>query len=247
MKTAKSTIRLLTEFSVAAPELGVSELARRLDLDKATVHRLLRTLAEGGMVEQDATTKRYRLGLAVLGLAAVRLRAFGFLELATEDMTQLRDDLGESVALHVREGYDVVCVQFVEASHPLTVRFVLGERSPIHLTAPGLLHLSEMPDLQWAALVEAAVRANPNLPGETPESLAERIDLARQDLTAVSDQTFQKGVRGMATSIRDMNGAFVGTLSVVAPTSRLSLAELRRRRPDLMTCAQRIGSKLRRM
>ena len=44
MKTARTAIQLLREFTVGPAELGVSELARRMGLDKATVHRLLRAL-----------------------------------------------------------------------------------------------------------------------------------------------------------------------------------------------------------
>src|SRR5690348_15857549 len=79
VKTVRTTVRLLREFSVKEPDLGVSELARRLDLDKATVHRILWALAADRIVEQDPASKRYRLGFGILDLAASRMQSFHFL------------------------------------------------------------------------------------------------------------------------------------------------------------------------
>ena len=49
--------------SPTAPELGTNEIARRTGIDASTVSRLLATLADGGFVEHDDETGRYRLGL----------------------------------------------------------------------------------------------------------------------------------------------------------------------------------------
>lgn len=245
MKTARSTIRLLREFTVEAPELGVSELSRRLGLDKASIHRLLRSLCDEGIVEQDEETKKYRLGLSILELAAARLKTFGFMHVAAEEMRILREEVGESIALHVQDRCELVCVQYAEASHPLTVRFTLGERSPIHVTAGGLIHLAHMQDDKWKKLVQDAVALYPTHPVSSARGLADAIQRARKDQTAISDETFQKGIRGLATSIRDSSGYFVATLSVVAPTSRKSIPELKRCRTALMNAAGRIGANIR--
>src|SRR2546428_4426636 len=44
------------------PEMRVTDLARRLEVHKSTVFRLLSTLQEHGLVDQNPTTERYRLG-----------------------------------------------------------------------------------------------------------------------------------------------------------------------------------------
>ena len=61
----RNAARLLKQFSSRDRELGVSELARRLDLGKSTVHRLLVTLTSEHLLEQDPLTGKYRLGLAM--------------------------------------------------------------------------------------------------------------------------------------------------------------------------------------
>ena len=48
---------------------GAGPAARRLDLGKSGVHRLLATLVAEGLVEQDPRTGGYRLGIVVFELS----------------------------------------------------------------------------------------------------------------------------------------------------------------------------------
>src|SRR3989442_14658056 len=70
LSSVRNAARLLSSFSAAEPELGVSELARRLGLAKSAVHRLLITLAGERLVEQNPATGRYRLGVRIYRLGA---------------------------------------------------------------------------------------------------------------------------------------------------------------------------------
>ena len=244
MKTARVTIKLLREFSADSPELGVSELSRRLDLDKATIHRLLRALCDEGIIEQDLATKKYRLGLAILDLAAARLKTLGFVEQALEEMRNLRDTLGETVAILVRDGLEMVCVQQHEASHPLTVRFTLGERAPIHVTAGGTLILAEMSDEDWPIVARDAAIANPGFAEAKVDQLVARVNRARVDGYAIADQTYQQGVRAIAAPIRDRVGKMVGVLSMVVPVTRMTLSTLRGHASELKGATKRIGDRI---
>ncbi len=51
------------------PEMRVTDLARRLEVHKSTVFRLLSTLQEHGLVEQNPSTEKYRLGYGLVRLA----------------------------------------------------------------------------------------------------------------------------------------------------------------------------------
>ena len=52
------------------PEMRVTDLARRLEVHKSTVFRLLSTLQEHGLVEQNPATEKYRLGYGLVRLAS---------------------------------------------------------------------------------------------------------------------------------------------------------------------------------
>ncbi len=61
-------LRLLEEFRQGSRTLGAPELARRLDLPRATVFRILSTLEHMGFLERLDGGGEYRLGMAVLRL-----------------------------------------------------------------------------------------------------------------------------------------------------------------------------------
>ena len=59
-------LRMLCEFSREHRTLSAPELARRFDLPRSTVFRLLSTLENMGFLERAEGGRDYRLGLAVL-------------------------------------------------------------------------------------------------------------------------------------------------------------------------------------
>ena len=60
--------RVLEVFNGREPELNLSEIAQRADLDTGTAFRLIRTLVMLGYLEQVDGVKRYRLALKVIDL-----------------------------------------------------------------------------------------------------------------------------------------------------------------------------------
>ena len=74
----------------------MTELGRRLGVDKSTAHRLLATLAGRGYARLNPHTQRYQLGLRLVGLGAVAARGVDVTEVARPALESLRDDTGEA-------------------------------------------------------------------------------------------------------------------------------------------------------
>ena len=71
VKSVRRAVAILRCFSLDEPELGVTELSRRLDVHKSTASRLLSTLEAEGLVDRNPETGRYRLGIGLIGLAGL--------------------------------------------------------------------------------------------------------------------------------------------------------------------------------
>ncbi len=244
MKTARTTIRLLRQFTVGEALLGVTELARKLDMDKASVHRLLKTLTEEHIVEQDIATRRYRLGLGILQLAATRLAQFGVIKVAVPHMEQLRDKTGESVALLARNGHEMVCIHTVESLQPVRLSYTLGERAPVHSAASGLVCLAEMPEAERRDLIARSRAAFPHSAVIEPAKLESLLAQVRREECAVSDKMYPSHVRAAAAPVRDAAGRLVCALAVAAPIHRIAMRELWTRARLVRQVAMRIGHDL---
>src|ERR1700740_2184383 len=76
LSSVTAAIRLLKVFSEHEPEIGISNLAKRMGLAKSTVHRLATTLVAEGLLEQNEENGRYRLGIQLFTLGALVRRRF---------------------------------------------------------------------------------------------------------------------------------------------------------------------------
>jgi DNA-binding MarR family transcriptional regulator len=52
---------VLTCFPPGGGELGIADLARRLDMRTSTIHRYVSTLLAAGLLERDPVSRQYRL------------------------------------------------------------------------------------------------------------------------------------------------------------------------------------------
>jgi DNA-binding IclR family transcriptional regulator len=130
---------------LAGGPAGVSEVAERVELPKSTVWRLLSTLQELGAVEQSGSGTTYRIGDAMIDIAAGALPGRNIIHVARPHLVELVDALGEIAGLSVLDGRDVVYLDQVDADNLVQVRDWTGERLPAHSASSGLVLLAHLP------------------------------------------------------------------------------------------------------
>ena len=128
--------RVMKAFTPTEREWGVTDLARRLGIAKSTAHRLLATLTDEGLLEQDPATGRYRLGLVVFDLAAAA-QSVDLHEAVLSPMTELRNRTGETVQVAVLDGREVVYVERLDSPNTLRLFLEVGRRNSAHRTGCG--------------------------------------------------------------------------------------------------------------
>lgn len=214
--------RILKSFTSAHPTWGVSELARRLDLSTSTTHRLLSTLADEGVLEQDASSGRYRLGLSVFDLAAAEPTQRSLHEAVLVSMTELRSRTGETVQVGVLDGREVVYVERLDSPHTLRVFTEMGRRNDAHCTASGKALLAFTVKGQREKILDGW-----ELPARTNQTITDIAEL-RRELTAIrrrgyaeNRQESEIGVVSIAAPIRDGSGDVVASLSLAGPSERV--------------------------
>ena len=219
--------RVMKAFTPTEREWGVTDLARRLGIAKSTAHRLLATLTDEGLLEQDPVTGRYRLGLVVFDLAAAA-QSVDLHEAVLSPMTELRNRTGETVQVAVLDGREVVYVERLDSPNTLRLFLEVGRRNSAHSTGCGKALLAFLPPDQ----LERTLR-NWKLTAKTPHTLTD-VNALRKDLTearrrgyAVNRRESADGVISVAAPIRDVSGRSVAAISVVGPAERLEPHELR--------------------
>src|SRR5664279_6063543 len=104
-------LAILSAFRSGRPLLGVSELGRDIGLSRSTTHRYVATLASLGYLQQDAATKKYRLGPRVLDLGFSAINSMELREVAAPHLRELSDATGYTVNMAILDDLDIVYVE----------------------------------------------------------------------------------------------------------------------------------------
>jgi DNA-binding IclR family transcriptional regulator len=143
--------------AVAAKRDGVTlaELARTTHLSSAACTRLMEALESEGFVERDPVTRRFRLGIAVVRLAASLAPVGGFGPAVEAALSDLCGEWHETVFLGLLMDGDVVLVSRSPSEDSVVAR-PIGHRVPMHASAAGKAILSQLPGEQARLLLERA-------------------------------------------------------------------------------------------
>ena len=128
IQTVSNALRMLESFR-GEDELGVSELARGLQLHKNNAFRLLATLEEHGYIEQSTDNDRYRLGTRCLELGQVYIGSQSLLQRARPVLRELVLKVGETAHLAVLRDHEVVHLDGVQSR---TFRYLGGNAVRLH-------------------------------------------------------------------------------------------------------------------
>ena len=222
LASVRNAARLLKEFSSQEREFGVSELARRIHLSKSTVHRLLVTLMEEHLIEQDEVTGRYRLGLAVYDLGAAVATGLDLHEAVIGPMEQLRAASGETVHVAVLDGREVVYVDRLDSPTTMKLFIEVGRRNWAHCTSTGKCLLAHLPQLELESILDGWEL--PRVTSRTitePAALRRELRETRRRGYAVNRGESALEVLSVAAPIRDGSGRLRAALSVAGPIERL--------------------------
>jgi len=204
----------------AGRRLGVTEIAKRLDLPPPTVHGLLRTLVAHGFVEQDRTSEKYQLGpgLLQLGSSYLDVNELRARSVRWADRLALHADAGVRVGVLVTGAVLVVHHAF-RPDHDVHIPEV-GAQLPVHASALGKAVLAfAAPE----AVDDLVADGLPRLTHRTLDARGLRAELADVARTGVARERDEAvlGESSVAAPIFDAGSMPVGAIGVVADTSRL--------------------------
>jgi DNA-binding IclR family transcriptional regulator len=206
-KTADHALAVLLELSERGP-MAPAEIARRLELNRTVVHRLLSTLHQRGFIHRSESG--YVPGTVLVRMAErvqPALRAA-----AARPMTNLCDELRETIVLHVADGQEaVVLEERVAGGHVLRVEHDIGSRQALDRGASGRALLAFLPRKSRARAVRR---------GADPEDLTRELDQVIEMGYAISHDELQNGVHGLAVPVLDGEGHAIASLALSVPARR---------------------------
>jgi IclR family KDG regulon transcriptional repressor len=244
LSSVANAIRLVKAFSDNEYEIGISDLGKRLQLPKSTVHRLASTLIDADMLEQNPENGKYRLGLILFELGSLVRRKMDFSSEAKPTLMALREKTGETVHLAILGHTSIIYVNSLESKQAIRMTMDVGVRKPAYCTAAGKILLAfEAPDVTEYIL-------SAGLPERTPNTITDSAAL-REELAsirtlgyALDDEECELGLRCIAAPVRNYSGHVIAATSVAGPAQRLSKKILTSYVPDVVNAGEAISVRL---
>jgi len=220
IQVLERAMRLLSSFDHDHPEMGVTDLARELDLPKPTVYRILSTLESGGFVQQN-TNGKYHLGFRLAELGLLALDEISLRREALPYLRQLIEECQETVDLAVYEGGEIVYLEVMESPQPVKIAARAGRRLPAHCTASGKAYLAYASDEVVAEALSHGMECYTPSTIDDPETFLEELRLVRERGYSVSEEEYEVGIKAVAAPVMGRDGQPVAVIAIAGPAYRL--------------------------
>jgi DNA-binding IclR family transcriptional regulator len=220
-------LMLLSEFSRETPALTAPQLAKRLDVPRATVYRLLMTLENLGFVKRSETGHEYRLGLAVLRLGFEYVASLDITELGQPILHRLAELINYPCNIAVLDGRSVVYIARALPPTSLTSAMNVGARLPAHATVVGRILLQDMSLEQLKSLYpeERLETYSPDTPANA-EKLYQLLQNDSQQPYVMGEGYFEPAFSSVAAPVRCRAGKIIGVLGVMIPSAHIDRERL---------------------
>ena len=215
-------LRVIEAFNHDRRQLTLSDVAKLVDLPRASVRRTLHTLVQLGYAETD--DRMFRLCPRVLNLARAYLQSNAVTDIVQPALERLSEATGESCSAAVLDGEDVTMIAHASPQRVLPVSAQIGFRLPAFATALGRVLLAALDD---RALEKFLTRLKPekiNKLTVTDKAQLRKIILGvRKSGFALADQEVEIGFRSLAIPLRKRDGRVIAALNIGVHSERSPL------------------------
>jgi DNA-binding IclR family transcriptional regulator len=237
VQAVRRALDLLVSLARTGGEASLTQLVRRVGLNKSTAYQLLASLRVRGFVEKNSETRYYRLGPTVLEIAASFLDDSDLITRAEPVLKEIRDRTGETATLHLLVGDQRVTVAKAESPNPIRRTVSLGDVAPLLRGSGGKSILAFMGPRRVQSVISRLQRSGALKKTETQAFLKELESIWTKGFS-IERGGHVPGGFGISVPLFGAGGEVIGSLGLSGPLGRLT-PSLRNLAVELLTHAAR--------
>lgn len=216
VKSLFKAMQVLECFSASVPELGITQIANMLSINKSNVHNIVSTFLEMGYMEKTPNGK-YCLGLRMLEYSFVLNEHLGYTRAIYDIIYDMSQHCGEIVFFGIPHKDKVL---YLYVAHPISrlqfmpYREILGETAPLYCTGIGKAILSHLPQEEWAERISKdRIKYTENTICDF-DLIIEELIKCRECGYAVDNESREIGLRCVGVPVFNMNNHLIGGISI---------------------------------
>jgi IclR family KDG regulon transcriptional repressor len=201
--SVKKAFKILQVITDSPNAVGVSELAKKLNMGKSTVHGIVTGLEELGVLVRDPIRKKFNLGYTLLELSRKAYARIELRDVARPSMEQLMENVGETIFLGIMNGDHITILDVVESRNEMKITSPPGTRLPLLAGATGKVFLSQLQENKAKETVNrmGLTKYTPKSIVDSKKFLKEAME-AKKNGYAIDDEEYLIGVRAIASPIQ---------------------------------------------
>ena len=215
---------MLECFSPKKDNYTLSELAKRLEIPKSSLYRIVKVLTQMNYLRYEVDSKRYYLGMRVLSLGFSLLQSMELREIARPYLEMLSRECDRTVNLAIFDKDEMVYVERIRVPGIRTFNIGVGNRIPPWNTAVGRAYLAHLDPPRVREMLKRA-RESPAFEIDEDRFLNILSEVKKEGF-AVIDQEFLLGILAIAVPIFSASGV-IGAINIVGEPENLSVETLR--------------------
>lgn len=223
VRTVHRIGKVLRCFSSSEPVLTLTDISKRLQLPLSTVHRLVSAMVDEGFLTHSSDGRGYQYAIQLLEWGFLAQYNLNFRDRVKPYLHALKEATNENAALFVRDGVYGVSVEGIESSQSLRVTSRVGDRLPIYASSIVLVLLAFLPQEEIEEIVNE-IKFEPFTPTTISNraELYRQMEIFRQQGYGFSTDWYSNGSVGIAAPVYDYTNKVVASLSLAAPTVRVT-------------------------
>ncbi|MES2631535.1 MAG: helix-turn-helix domain-containing protein [Pseudomonadota bacterium] len=193
---------------------GLTELAARCGLEKATTHRILGGLVRERLVARHPDSQRYlpgpllfELGLAISAPASLQAAA-------QESVHRIAGRYGGISALTLASGYDAVCCAHAGQVATRALSFAVGDRRPMVMNSAGVAMLVCLPAAEMRAAISYGMPRAAHLGTDRVRLIRDMIEQSSRLHYGLNQNNTVAGITGVAIALLDAARRPMAAISV---------------------------------
>lgn len=224
MKSLSKALKLLDCFDSSTPELGITELAKILELNKSNVFNIVATFEQQGYLKKNKGTGKYRLGLKLLEFSYLINENLGYQRVLYDIMKDVSNELGAITyfAILRRQKVFYLCSAYpYQKADNFPYRTIIGETAPLYCTSLGKALMAFMPpeELDAYLLQADTFKAFTERTVTDPDSVREEVARVRRNGYSVDNEEHEYGVKCVGVPVLMPESRQIAAFSASGPVS----------------------------
>lgn len=222
IQSVERALEILDLFDEYSTELKITEISTRMNLNKSTVHSLLKTLQKHGYIQQDSENGKYKLGLKLFERGNLAIENLDIRAVCKKYLLDISKQTGHTLHLVIMDGMDAVYIDKIEGTSANVIYSRVGRRAPIHSTGAGKALAAFKAKEEMDRFFEGY-----HFEKRTPQTITDKQEMF-EELNRIREQGFsydkeenELGISCIAVPIRNHTGHVFAAFSISMPTPKL--------------------------